>query len=280
MTGKKKMTMKKKIKIMLLILLVVITGVVFVLCYRAGVHITTMQMEKQKEQEQKEEALRVTPTPKIADQEETVIPTETPVMDENREYRYLKFSDNLSEFFGGSQIEQIESGVGDYLDQSENHANVLAITCTEYHMRSQTKNQVYGYLELDDGALLQYSYDFDADEVKIMETAVTLKNLEEKKQKDEDAEEARRLQEEEERKKEELAQEIFGYQEGGTPVQPTPTPGTEYQTQQSFGNTGTYHQSSQPNQTGSAASEEQIPEAPDYSEEIREEQIPEPVFTD
>lgn len=292
----KKKTMKKKLQIAAVIVLALVIGIVFVLCYRAGANMTSRRMEKEEQQRKEEAEAHPSPTP-VPELTPTPEPRLTPAeqeaaspVPERRSYSYWLFDENMSSFFSTGQIDKIKSAVGEFLNRSEIHPAVHDVTCTEYHDRSQTRNQVYGYLKLDDDTLLQYTYDFDSDVVKVMETAVTLQKLEDKKKADAQAAEAQRLQEEEDREKERLAQEIFGRSEGGSAPTPTPAGSYGYQAQQSGGsflpNSSYSYPPAAQNQNSQASAqeilEEQISEelvTEDFSDEIAEEQIPEDAFT-
>lgn len=244
------MSMKKKLKISGTVLLGALIIVIFFLCYKAGVH-----MADRKSQAQVSEIQEPTAEPfPVELQEPTAapLPSQVPVSEEKK-YTLRMFEDNLSEGFDKKQIKQIKKAAVSYLRNSTVHQNVEMVTCTKYYDRSQTRNQIYGYLQLDDGGLLQYTYDFDYKEAKIMETAVTLQVLESRERQEEEAEQARLRQEEEDRKKEQLAQEIFN--RGEASVQPATTRNNLGQTQQR--NPITYNY---------------IPDI-DYQDEIEEEQI-------
>lgn len=289
------MSMKKKLKVGGIILLAVLVVVIFYLCYRAGIHMAAMEQEGQETEEEAVVTPTPTPVPTTAPTPTPILvmqqqPTVTPAQEGNKKYTFQGFQDNLAQYFDKGQIKEIKKGISSYLRGSRTHAEVSTVTCTEYHMRSQTRNQIYGYVELDDGNLLQYTYDFDRKEVKVMETAVTIQNLQDKKKQEEAAEQARIQQEEENKKKEQLAQEIFNRGEGGTSATPAPIRQGGY-VQQGNGGTVTYTYPSA-GDTGSTDWEEeirneQIPddegipdeEAPD-ADEIFEEQIPEDIFSD
>ena len=293
------MSMKKKLKIVFLLILAAAVCVVFVLCYKAGVNMTLRRLiSQEEEQEKEEEAPAPTPTEAPAlfqQQEETAEPEQTlePSAAPQKKYTYLLFKENLSGTLETDGIKAVKKGVKAYLNGSRAHDTVKEVTCTEYVFRSATRNQVYGYLKLDDGGILQYTYDFDRGEVKVRETAVTMQNLEDRKRQEEEAEAARAAQEEEDRKKEELAQEIFSRNEGGTAtVQSSGTYVPSGSSSQSSGSPAVYVYPSGRSGSGYTGdgSEELITEdAFPYEEEedestdaeaILEELIPEDVFTD
>lgn len=290
------MSMKKKLKIGGSVLLVILAVVISGLCYKAGVHMAAKEAEVQEGMETEADVTGIpdpTPTPEPTPIPTVALePTEIPAAEaENKKYIYELFEENLAEAFDKAQIKQIKKGTTVYLRKSRMHQEVETVTCTEFYSRSQTRNQIYGYLQLDDKSLLQYTYDFDSKEVKVMETAVTLQVLESRKKQEEDAEQARIRQEELDKKKEELAQEIFNRNEGGSwngGVQ-----------QQNYSNHNYQNQTDPPLQVtygnGNELSEEELweeiqneqiiyEEIPDEdsldTEAIFEEEIPEDVFTD
>ena len=223
------MSMKKKLKIAGAIFGIIVLVIVFLLCYKAGNHMA----ERQRQEEQEQLELTVTPLP-TEEPEECITPVpdifgqqeEESVRQSNKKYKFLDFAENLGDLFTEKQIKKIKKTTKKYLNNSRTHAETDTVTCTGFHYRSQTRNQTYGYLKLDDGSMLQYTYDFDSNEVKVMETAVTSQNLEDKKKQEEAAKKALKEQEEANRKREEQAQEIFrrgeavstqtGSQTGGT----------------------------------------------------------------
>lgn len=295
------MSMKKKLKIGGSVLLVILAVVISGLCYKAGGHMAAKEAEVQEGMETEAAVTGMpdfTPTPEPTPTPTTALEhTETPTAEaENKKYIYELFEENLAEVFDKSQIKQIKKGTTVYLRKSRMHQEVETVTCTEFYSRSQTRNQIYGYLRLDDKSLLQYTYDFDSKEVKVMETAVTLQVLESRKKQEEDAEQARIRQEELDKKKEELAQEIFNRNEGGSwngGVQQQNYSNHNYQ------NHNYQNQTDPPLQVtygnGNEFSEEELweeiqneqiiyEEIPDEdswdTEAIFEEEIPEDVFTD
>ena len=166
------MSMKKKLKIVFLLILAAAVCVVFVLCYKAGVNMTLRRLiSQEEEQEKEEEAPAPTPTEAPAlfqQQEETAEPEQTlePSAAPQKKYTYLLFKENLSGTLETDGIKAVKKGVKAYLNGSRAHDTVKEVTCTEYVFRSATRNQVYGYLKLDDGGILQYTYDFDSGEVR------------------------------------------------------------------------------------------------------------------
>ena len=168
------MSMKKKLKIAGVIFGIFVLIIVFLLCYKAGNHMA----ERQRQEEQLE--LTVTPLP-TEEPEESITPVpdifgqqeEEAVRQSNKKYKFLDFAENLGDLFTEKQIKKIKKTTKKYLNNSRTHAEADTVTCTGFHYRSQTRNQIYGYLKLDDGSMLQYTYDFDSNEVKVMETAVT-----------------------------------------------------------------------------------------------------------
>lgn len=292
------MSMKKKLKVGAVILGIVLVILVIFLCYKAQIHMAEQKAEKERLEREAEEAM-VTPLPTELPVTPTLVPqmAEQPEEGNDRTYQFQKFK-QLSEVFTKKQIKELQDSITDYLHRSRIHEEASKVTCTDFFSRSQTRNQIYGYVELDDGNLLQYTYDFDSEVVKVMETAVTLQNLEEKKRQEKEAEKAaeeeRKKQEEENRRKEALAQEIFNQNEGGTAATPAPQQ-QQYQTYvPSYSqNSGSVSYPSTGNTGGLSQEEleaqiqaEQIPDGegiPDEEEDldaVLEEEIPEDVFTD
>lgn len=284
------MSMKKKLKIAGVLFGIVILVIVFLLCYKAGNHMAEIQREE--EQEQLE--LTVTPIP-TEEPEESVTPVsdifsqqEETIQQNNKKYKFLEFAENLGDLFTEKQIKKIKKAAKKYLNNSRTHAEVDTVTCTEFHYQSQTRNQIYGYLKLDDGSMLQYTYDFDSNEVKVMETAVTSQNLEDKKKQEEAAQQALKEQEETNKKREEQAQEIFNRGEAASSQTGSQTGNTASYSYPSISSTGQNVQNSQAVQNDYIPEEETTQETIEMEENeestdadaVFEEEIPEDIFTD
>lgn len=282
------MSMKKKLKIAGAIFGIIVLVIVFLLCYKAGNHMA----ERQRQEEQEQLELTVTPLP-TEEPEECITPVpdifgqqeEESVRQNNKKYKFLDFAENLGDLFTEKQIKKIKKTTKKYLNNSRTHAEADTVTCTGFHYRSQTRNQTYGYLKLDDGSMLQYTYDFDSNEVKVMETAVTSQNLEDKKKQEEAAKKALKEQEEANRKREEQAQEIFRRGEAVSTQTGSQTGGTASYSYPSVSSTGQGIQDSQAVQNEYVP--EELPENTDREDEestdaeaIFEEEIPEDIFTD
>ena len=284
------MSMKKKLKIAGVLFGIFVLVIVFLLCYKAGNHMAEMQREEELEQLE----LTVTPIP-TEEPEESVTPVpnffeqqEETIQQSNKKYKFLEFAENLGDLFTEKQIKKIKKAAKKYLNNSRTHAEVAAVTCTEFHYRSQTRNQIYGYLKLDDGSMLQYTYDFDSNEVKVMETAVTSQNLEEKKKQEEAAQQALKEQEEANKKREEQAQEIFNRGEAASSQTGFQTGNTASYSYPSISSTGQNVQNNQAVQNDYIPEEESTQEITEMEENeestdadaVFEEEIPEDIFTD
>lgn len=132
--------------------------------------------------------------------------------------------------------------------------------------------------------MLQYTYDFDSNEVKVMETAVTSQNLEDKKKQEEAAQQALKEQEEANKKREEQAQEIFNKGEAAS----SQTGNTASYSYPSISSTGQNVQNNQAVQNDYIPEEETTQETIEMEENeestdadaVFEEEIPEDIFTD
>lgn len=282
------MSMKKKLKIAGAIFGIFVLIIVFLLCYKAGNHMA----ERQRQEEQEQLELTVTPLP-TEEPEESVTPVpdifgqqeEESARQSNKKYKFLDFAENLGDLFTEKQIKKIKKTTKKYLNNSRTHAEADTVTCTGFHYRSQTRNQIYGYLKLDDGSMLQYTYDFDSNEVKVMETAVTSQNLEDKKKQEEAAQQALKEQEEANRKREEQAQEIFNRGEAASTQTEPQTGGTAFYSYPSISSTGQNTQNNQAVQNDYIPEEQEEVETEENEEStdadaVFEEEIPEDIFTD
>lgn len=278
------MSMKKKLKIAGIIFGIFVLIVVFLLCYKAGNHMAEMQREEEQTEltvtpiPTEEPKKSVTPVPDIFGQQEETI------QQRNKKYKFLEFAENLGDLFTEKQIKKIKKAAKKYLNNSRTHAEVDIVTCTGFHYQSQTRNQIYGYLKLDDESMLQYTYDFDSNEVKVMETAVTSQNLEDKKKQEEAAQQALKEQEEANKKREEQAQEIFNKGEAAS----SQTGNTASYSYPSISSTGQNVQNNQAVQNDYIPEEETTQETIEMEENeestdadaVFEEEIPEDIFTD
>lgn len=248
--------------------------------------------ERQRQEEQEQLELTVTPLP-TEEPEESVTPVpdifgqqeEESARQSNKKYKFLGFAENLGDLFTEKQIKKIKKTTKKYLNNSRTHAEADTVTCTGFHYRSQTRNQIYGYLKLDDGSMLQYTYDFDSNEVKVMETAVTSQNLEDKKKQEEAAQQALKEQEEANRKREEQAQEIFNRGEAASTQTEPQTGGTASYSYPSISSTGQNTQNNQTVQNDYIPEEQEEIETEEDEEStdadaVFEEEIPEDIFTD